>query len=198
MDGDRWERSHTVSRAGASGNLQHRAGPAEREGVRPPRLAAVLIVRDEAKMLPGCSDPAALRRALGVLTADALLVEVHDAHHSDPYRQWETRLYRPAAAAWTGRVHETLLRPDGTGPARATLPPAAMSLRHLGHSTYEQRIRRAERNLALVRVTLDELTALLAGVPQVVDTAGRRRDPTALRELAALVDRLRVLAPRSG
>jgi hypothetical protein len=40
-----------------------------------------------------------------------------------------------------------------------------------------------------------EAAVLLAGVTEVVDTAGRHRDPTALWELAALVDRLGSLAP---
>jgi len=40
-----------------------------------------------------------------------------------------------------------------------------------------------------------EAAALLAGVTEVVDTAGRRRDPAALAELTSLVERLRTLAP---
>jgi hypothetical protein len=40
-----------------------------------------------------------------------------------------------------------------------------------------------------------EAAALLAGVTEVVDTAGRHRDPAALWELASLVERLRILAP---
>ncbi len=244
------------------------------------------------------ADPDGLRRFLAESPAEALLVEVDDAHHARPYRQLETRIYRPGAARWAGRVHERLVRPDGSAPVRATVPPALLSLRHLGHATYGDRIRRAERNLTLARRTLDELAAqgatvdrrevartllalgrdcaaaerrqeavdtyeliremfpgtpewlqatdglarivlangydkvclvlaeqlraagaapaycdwlaaqalaqlgdphqaaeLLAGVTEVVDTAGRRTDPAALREVTALVDRLRALAP---
>jgi hypothetical protein len=248
------------------------------------------------------ADPRALRLRLGRLLADAdtdaLLVDVDDAHHAGPYWQLETRLYRPDAAFWADRVHERLVGPDGSVPSRATLPASVLRLRHLGHATYEDRIRRAERNLGLGRIMLDELAArgpaadrkqiaqtllgfgrdcaaaehrqqavdafellrelfpdapewlqatdslarlvlavgydkaclvlvnqlraagagtaycdwlaaqamaqlgdpheaaaLLAGVTEVVDTAGRRRDPTALWELTSLVERLRVLAP---
>jgi hypothetical protein len=244
------------------------------------------------------ADPAALRRFLAEAATDALLVDVDDAHHAGPYRQLETRLYRPDAAFWAGRVHERLVRPDGSAPDRATVPASTLRLRHLGHATYADRIRRAVRNLALARTTLDELAAqgsavdreriaqtlldlgrdcaaaeqrqqavdafevlrelfpetpewvqatdslarlvlasgydkvclvlvdqlraagaapaycdwlaaqaiaqlgdpheaaaLLAGVTEVVDTAGRRRDPAALRELTSLVGRLRTLAP---
>jgi Glycosyl transferase family 2 len=244
------------------------------------------------------ADPGVLRRLLTGVDTDALLVDVDDAHHAGPYWQLETRLYRPDALSWTGRVHEQLVRPDGSVPARATVPASVLRLRHLGHATYADRIRRAERNLGLGHVTLDELAALgsaadrrqiaqtllgfgrdcvaaehrqqavdafellrelfpqapewllatdslarlvlaagydkaclvlvdqmraagaaaaycdwlaaqamaqlgdpheaaalLAGVTEVVDTAGRRRDPAALWELTSLVERLRVLAP---
>jgi len=244
------------------------------------------------------ADPGALRQLLAEATADALLVTVDDAHHAGPYRQLETRLYRPAAVSWAGRVHERLVRPDGSSPGRATVPASTLRLRHLGHATYADRIRRAERNLALARIALDELAAqgpaadreriaqtlldlgrdcaaaehrqqavdtfellrelfpgtpewlqatdglarlvlaagydkaclvlvdqlraagaaaaycdwlaaqamaqlgdphhaafLLAGVTEVVDTAGRHRDPAALSELAALIERLRTLSP---
>jgi hypothetical protein len=241
------------------------------------------------------ADPGALRRLLTETTADVLRVEVDDAHHANPYRQLEARLYRPDAVSWTGRVHERLVRADGSAPNPDAVPADILRLRHLGHATYPDRIRRAERNLAL---TLDELAAagdaldrervartmlelgrdcaqaerwqqaadtfeslrelfpgtpewrqatdalarivlasgldevclvlvdqlradgaapaycdwlaaqamaqlghpdeaadLLAGVTEVVDTAGRRHDRTALREITALVEHLRTLAP---
>jgi Glycosyl transferase family 2 len=105
------------------------------------------------------ADPAALRASLTGTDVDALLVEVHDAHHADPYTQLETRLYRPAAVRWQGRVHERLVRPDGSTPGRAVAPPAAIRLTHLGHATHPDRIRRAARNLDLSRRTVDELSA---------------------------------------
>jgi hypothetical protein len=272
------------------------------------------------------ADPEQLRDLLRAAGPDVLRVEVDDANHADPYRQLETRLYRPAAARWAGRVHERLVRRAGAAPAgtalargsgppgaalargsvppgaaltRGTVPPGVLRLRHLGHATHPDRIRRAERNLALGRRTVDELATLgpaadraelaaallalgrdcaaaehwqravdsfetlrelfpgtdewtqatdalarvvlsagydkvclvlveqlreagaaasycdylaaqamaqlghpheaadlLSGVTEVVDTAGRRRDPATLRELTALVNRLSVLAPR--
>ena len=244
------------------------------------------------------ADPGALRRLLTEATAGALLVTVDDAHHAGPYRQLETRLYRPAVASWSGRVHERLVRPGGSVPGRATVPAYALRLSHLGHATRADLHHRAERNLALARVALGELAgqgpgadrrqiarmmlhlgrdcaaadrrqeavdafemlrelfprtpewlqatdalarlvladgydkvclvlvdqlraagaarpycdwlaaqamaqlgyphdaaALLGGVAEVVDTAGRRRDPKALRELTALIERLRMLTP---
>ncbi|BFU47468.1 glycosyltransferase family 2 protein [Krasilnikovia sp. MM14-A1004] len=244
------------------------------------------------------AEPGALRRLLTAATTDALLVEVDDAHHTGPYRQRETRLYRPDSVSWAGRVHERLVRPDGSVPDREAVPASTLRLSHLGHATYADRLRRAQRNLDLAQRDLDALTArgpaadreqiartlldlgrdcaaaeqrqqavdtfellrelfpgtpewlqatdalarlmlaacydkvclvlveqlrqagaapaycdwlaaqaiaqlgdphqaaaLLAGVAEVVDTAGRRRDPAALRELKALVERLCTLAP---
>ncbi|GAA2470069.1 glycosyltransferase [Winogradskya humida] len=104
------------------------------------------------------ADPGRLRELLNT-TRDVLRVEVDDAHHASPYRQFETRLYRPRAVQWSGRVHERLVRPDGTPPPKAKLPADVIQLRHLGHATHADRIRRAERNLALAQRTLDELAA---------------------------------------
>ncbi|MFI5936454.1 glycosyltransferase [Actinoplanes sp. NPDC051494] len=105
------------------------------------------------------ADPRALRRVLAEATTDALTVEVDDAHHSGSYRQLETRLYRPDRLSWSGRVHERLIRPDGSAPERTPVPVTALRLRHLGHATYPDRIRRAERNLALAQRTVDDLAA---------------------------------------
>lgn len=344
---------------------QRVAPPDDQEKVTRPLLAAALIVRDEAELLPGCleslagvvdeihvhdtgsvdgtreltarygviltrgdwsddfaaarnaalaqcsaqwvlavdadhrvtADPGGLRRLLTEAGADVLRVDVDDAHHAGPYRQLETRLYRPDAVSWHGRVHERLVRPDGAAPVRATVPAPVLELTHLGHATRADLVRRSERNSVLARRMLDELAAgaapdrqriaralldlgrdcaaadrwqqavdvfeslrelfpatpewvqatdalarlvlasgydrlclvlvgqlrsagaapaycdwlaaqamaqlgdpheaaaLLAGVTAVVDTAGRRRDPIALWELSALIERLRILAP---
>jgi hypothetical protein len=238
------------------------------------------------------ADAGALRAYLADAPADALLARVDDAHHSHPYSQLETRLYRPGAVSWTGRVHERLILPDGSAPRRETVPEAVLSVRHVGYATHEDRIRRAVRNVALSRMSLDEMAArgdpaqalldlgrdlaaaeywqqatdafealrelfpgspewsqgtdclaritlaagldevclvlveqlraagaprdycdwlaaqataqlgdphhageLLAGITEVVDTAGRRHDPAALRELTSLVERLQTLTP---
>jgi glycosyl transferase family 2 len=208
------------------GRIQGPAGSAELAGMSAPLLAAVLIVRDETGMLPGClaslagladeihvhdtgstdgtaelaqhlgatvtrgdwdddfgaarnqaaaasdatwvlaldadhrvagATPGALRELLTRATTDALRVEVADAHHANPYRQHETRLYRPAAVRFSGRVHEKLIRPDGQAADRSAVPTAWLSLSHLGHATAADRLRRADRNLALGRRMLGEL-----------------------------------------
>ena len=237
--------------------------------------------------------PGALRDLLTRATTDALRVEVADAHHANPYRQRETRLYRPAAVRFSGRVHEKLIRPDGQAADRSPVPTTWLALSHRGHATAADRLRRAERNLTLGHRMLDELTAgtdreriagvllalgrdcvaaerrqagadtfelvremfpgtaewvqatdglarlvlaqghdqaclflagqlrdagaapaycdwlaaqalaqlgdpdgaavLLSGVTEIVDTAGRHRDPATLRELSAMIDSLRAL-----
>lgn len=105
------------------------------------------------------AEPGTLKRFLAEARADALRAEVDDLHHAGPYRQRETRLYRPGAVRWTGRVHERLLRPDGSAPARASVPADVLRLIHVGHARYPDRISRAGRNLTLARVTLEELKA---------------------------------------
>jgi hypothetical protein len=262
------------------------------------RCTATWVLALDADHRVSSAEPATLRELLAETAADALRVEVDDAHYASPYRQLETRLYRPATVRWSGRVHERLIRPDGSAPDREPVPSALLTLRHLGHATADAHLRRTERNLALARRALDELAAqgahadreriagtllalgrdcvaaerwqqgadtfellrdlfpgtpewlqatddlarlvlatgydklclvlveqlreagaapdycnwlaaqalaqlgdpheaaaLLVGVTEIVDTAGRRRDPAPLRELAAMIDRLRVLAP---
>lgn len=105
------------------------------------------------------ADPGALRRLLAEVTTDALLVQVDGAHHAGPHTQLETRLYRPGSLSWTGRVHERLAGPGSSPPDQGTVPAATLRLHHLGHATYADRIRRADRNIALGKLTLDELIA---------------------------------------
>jgi hypothetical protein len=245
------------------------------------------------------ADRGNLRGLLAGATADALLVHVDDAHHTGPYSQFETRLYRPETLSWSGRVHERLVRADGAALCgqRPAIAASTLRLGHIGCATYENRVARAVRNLDLVRRSLDELAGqgpaadreqvartlldlgrdcaaaeqwpgaaeafaslrelfpgapqwlvatdclaritlaagqdqmtlvlvdqlraagagaaycdwlaaqavaqlgnpyrageLLAGVGEVVDTAGRRHDPAALRELKSLVERLQALS----
>ena len=99
------------------------------------------------------ADPASLRARL--FGFDAFRVEVDDAHYASPYLQREARLYRPAALSWSGRVHERLV----PTPAWGDMPADALRLRHIGHATRADLLRRAERNLALGRRTLEELAA---------------------------------------
>ena len=203
-----------------------------------PLLAAVLVVRDEAGMLPGCleslggvvdevrvhdtgsvdgtvevaerfgatvtrgdwdddfgaarnqaaagceaawvlaldadhriatADPVALRETLDRATTGALRVEVDDAHHANRYRQFETRLYRPASAWFDGRVHEKLVGWTD----RAPVLPAVLSLLHLGHATSAGRLAKAERNVVLGRRMLDEWGADRERVAGVLLALGR-------------------------
>ncbi|GIE85515.1 glycosyltransferase [Actinoplanes regularis] len=105
------------------------------------------------------ADPGALRRLLAAVTAEALLVHVDGAHHAGPHTQLEARLYRPDSVSWTGRVHERLVGPDSSAPVQGAVPVSTLRLHHLGHATYADRIRRASRNIALGKLTLDELAA---------------------------------------
>jgi hypothetical protein len=100
-------------------------------------------------------DPVALRAALRDTRLTAFRVEVDDARYASPCRQPETRLYRPDALSWAGRVQERLV-PAAT---RGDLPGDALRLLHLGHATRADLLRRAERDLALGLVTLDEPAA---------------------------------------
>jgi hypothetical protein len=95
-----------------------------------------------------------LRRFLGSCRASAAAVEVHDLHHAGSYRQFETRLYRPAAVSWSGRAHERL---TGAGLSLASVPSPVFALRHLGHVTHAERVRRAVRNMSLTQLMLDEV-----------------------------------------
>ncbi|HEY0001999.1 MAG TPA: glycosyltransferase [Actinoplanes sp.] len=260
--------------------------------------SAMWVLALDADHRVATADPGALRGFLAEATTDAVRVDVADEHHANPYRHLETRLYRPAAVRWSGRVHERLVRAGGSVADRGSVPGAVLSLRHLGQATAEGCRRRAERNLALGGRMLDELisqgpqadreriagtllamgrdsvaaerwqqgvdtfevvrdlfpgtpewmqatdglarlvlataydklclvlvdqmrdagadagycnwlaaqalaqlgdphqaAALLSDLTEIVDTAGRRRDPETLRELSTMIDRLRVLAP---
>ncbi len=105
------------------------------------------------------ADGALLRRVLAEATTDVLLVEIHNAQDTGAYTHWEARLYRPAAVCWQGRVHERLVRPDGSVPPHATVPAAALRVTHLGYATAEARLAKSRRNLALAQQTLAELAA---------------------------------------
>ncbi|GGN52436.1 hypothetical protein GCM10010112_00180 [Actinoplanes lobatus] len=142
------------------------------------------------------ADPGALRRLLAEATTDALLVQVDGAHHAGAHTQFETRLYRPGSLSWTGRVHERLAGPGSEPPDQGTVPAATLRLHHLGHATYADRIRRADRNVALGKLTLDELIAQgpAADPRQIARTLlDLGRDCTAAEQLQQAVDTFALL-----
>ncbi|MDG6107809.1 glycosyltransferase family 2 protein [Dactylosporangium aurantiacum] len=59
--------------------------------------------------------PGKLREVLAATTADALLVDIDNAHDELPYTFRTARLFRPAHLRWQGRVHEHLVRIAGGG-----------------------------------------------------------------------------------
>ncbi|GAB1688877.1 glycosyltransferase [Krasilnikovia sp. M28-CT-15] len=104
-------------------------------------------------------DAGELRTLLAATTAEALLTEEENAQQASAHYRLEPRLYRPDTVLWTGRVYERLVHPDGTAPNQAAVPASALRLLHIGHATYADRIRRAERNLLLAQRSLDEFAA---------------------------------------
>ncbi|GAA1526623.1 hypothetical protein GCM10009827_049310 [Dactylosporangium maewongense] len=129
--------------------------------------------------------PGKLREVLAATTADALLVDIDNAHDELPYTFRTARLFRPAQLRWQGRVHEHLVRiaggaaPDvfvdrghgtgvGTGHLQATgtvqgigiaewpsAPRDAIRLEHQGYADPDERRSKAERNVELAQAMLD-------------------------------------------
>ncbi len=130
---------------------------AARNAVAAGVTAAWTLVVDADDRISG--DPAALRRALGEARADVLSAEVYVVQDTTPYTMRQPRVYRTGALRWTGRVHERLVRPDGTDPDAAGLPGDVLRVTHLGYTEAADRVAKSLRNLALVRQNLAELSA---------------------------------------
>jgi hypothetical protein len=106
------------------------------------------------------ADPMRLRAFLADTPADVATVEIDNASDELPYTHRAQRLFRPAAATWTGRIHERLI--GRGGPLRtADAPRSAIALGHLGYRTARLRGPKSRRNVTLARADLDELAAQL-------------------------------------
>lgn len=142
--------------------------------------------------------PAKLREVLAATTADALLVDIDNAHDELPYTFRTARLFRPAHLRWQGRVHEHLVRvagdgtPDvfadrghgtgvGTGHGPGTVqgigvaewpsaPREAILLEHQGYADPDERRSKAERNVELAQAVLDGITDGSTDPSHVADT----------------------------
>ncbi|MEV6925259.1 glycosyltransferase [Dactylosporangium sp. NPDC051485] len=122
--------------------------------------------------------PRRLRARLAAAPADAFAVELDNRHDELPYTHRATRLFRPAALRWAGRVHERLA-PDGNWPA---MPRAALHLIHHGYEDAGTRHRKSVRNVALAerrrRETSDpsDLPGILLDLARSYVGAGRLQD----------------------
>ena len=131
------------------------------------------------------ADPAALRARLAVTDADAASLEI-DGEGLDDVTARAGRLHRPDRTVWTGRIHERITARDGALRV-AALPRDVIRLDHAGYATVAGRERRAQRNVLLGRVQLDDLAADPAGNRDAIArslldlgrscvTAGHRQD----------------------
>jgi hypothetical protein len=106
------------------------------------------------------ADPARVRAFLADPTIDVATVDIDNASDELPYTHRAERLFRPAAARWTGRIHERLI--GRNGPLRtAAAPRSVIALGHLGYRTAGLRGPKSLRNVTLARADLDELAAQL-------------------------------------
>jgi hypothetical protein len=143
--------------------------------------------------------PGKLREVLAATTADALLVDIDNAHDELPYTFRTARLFRPTQLRWKGRVHEHLVRIDagvpapdvfvdrghgtglGTGHGAGTVqgigivewpsaPREAIRLEHAGYADPDERRSKAERNVELAQAVLDGIADGSGTPEQVADT----------------------------
>ena len=114
----------------------------------------VLVIDADTRLV---ADASALRGLLARAPADVLRAEIDNVHDETPYTHEVIALYRPDAVAWTGRVHERLVRHDGTAARMGTAPRTALFLHHLGYATPQVRAAKSVRNAVLAQATLDEL-----------------------------------------
>lgn len=73
------------------------------------------------------------------------------------FRNWQPRLFRRAATRWAGRVHERPVFADGIERTPHSLNAAALNLRHDGYADAAVARVKAERNLHLGIVEVQEL-----------------------------------------
>lgn len=127
---------------------------------------------------------------------DGLTVAIHnqagaDARGLSSYR--EIKLFRRTAIRWVGRVHERPVRLDGREPFAATLPEQTLRLVHAGYTDPVVVRAKAERNLRLSRLALDDQQragADAAEIGRVALDVGRSELACGRPELAAAALRL--------
>lgn len=105
-------------------------------------------------------DAVGLRSLLARTPRDALTLDIDNTHDRAPYTHGATRLFRPTALHWHGRVHERLvpLRGDG-GVREAGVPREVLRLDHIGYAEPAIRTAKALRNAELAQSALDELAS---------------------------------------
>ncbi|MDR7280513.1 glycosyltransferase [Catenuloplanes atrovinosus] len=108
------------------------------------------------------ADPAELRARLAATDADAATLEIDNERYDNDVTFRAPRLFRPDRTVWTGRVHERITARDGAL-RLAALPRDVARIVHSGYATAAGRQAKAERNMLLGRVQLDDLAADPAG-----------------------------------
>jgi len=83
----------------------------------------------------------------------------------------EVKLFRPDRVRWAGRVHERPVRLSGGEPAIARLPEQTLHLVHAGYADPAQARLKAERNVRLCRLQLDDLLRRLAEPEEIARAA---------------------------
>ena len=105
------------------------------------------------------ADAPMLREVLATTTADVLLVEVDNSHERAGYAHRVGRVFRLAAAEWSGQVHEQLVARGERSLRVASLPREVLHLRHTGYATDEIRHAKCVRNAALAQAAIDRMVA---------------------------------------
>lgn len=101
-----------------------------------------------------------LRRFLSSTLAEVALVDVRcAAHHAvgGSYRTHLPRIFRRGSVHWQGRVHERLVREDGSDAPLVAIPGEWLSLDDVGYDSLDAVQRKATRNLALLRQAIAEV-----------------------------------------
>ncbi|SDI92675.1 Glycosyl transferase family 2 [Frankineae bacterium MT45] len=121
-------------------------------------------------------DAGVLRRVLADAdeSVDAFAVEISSGSGPDAWglqAHQEVKLFRRGIAAYTGRVHEQLERPDGQPLRVQQLDPAVLRLRHSGYSEAAAAAEKAARNARLGRLEVHDLRADPTTNPQRLSRA---------------------------
>ena len=122
-------------------------------------------------------DPAALRALVeqgGPVPAYQVLIEQTSAENPRGLmRHRGMKLFRPGLVRWQGRVHERVVRADGSALAGLAMPEETLAFTHLGYATADAFEHRARRNARLAEL---ELMDLLDAAAPAADVARARLD----------------------